>query len=266
MERKNIIETALESGRYNAGEVRDVNGVPFAMLHKDMRIEELEAAKKQPTRIKQNIELTTAQSFIDYYTAFATDRSVILCDMQSAKFKAIIDYHGNGSPDWCCHTATYQCPHSVEWQRWIAINGKPMEQETFALFLENNVRDIIEPAGARMLEIALTLEAKTSVNFKSALRIDNGETKLTFDETIDTKAGVKGDLIIPTTIAIGLRVFDGEAPHKFSANFRYRITNGKAAFWLDYPELHRVKEDAVQTIVDRIVDTMKIGKLLRAKI
>ena len=57
-----------------------------------------------------------------------------------------------------------------------------MTQVDFARFLEENMPDVVEPDSAELLEVALTFEAKKSVEFSSGVRLANGQIQFQYDE------------------------------------------------------------------------------------
>jgi len=75
---------------------------------------------------------------------------------------------------------------SREFSNWQSMHTKPMEQEQFAIYLEDNIADIVEPSGETLLQVALTLQTKTAVDFSSSKRLDNGQVQLTYTEIIDS--------------------------------------------------------------------------------
>lgn len=238
-EANNNIQAAIEAGRELATKPFDINGTPFLVLPNSHTFHELDGLREHPQHIKQTVNHTTAASFIAYCQKFARENSVILIDDINNKFTAIFDYHGPDTADWGQHKAVFAPKPTVEWSNWKSFDGKALSQSEFGKFIETNLEEIIEPSGAEMLEIALSIQAKNEVKFSQAQRLDNGQMQLTYNEEINGSAGVKGQLKIPQTFKIGLRLYEGGAPYQIEARLRYRIKEGNLALWYELIRPHK---------------------------
>lgn len=230
----------------------EVEGVPHVILPPGYTLEDMEQLLPAPARIKQVVGLADAKSFIDYFQLFAGDATVIFANQDSRQIKAVFDYHTD-NPAWCAHSATLALSHSDEWKAWAGQNGKSMTQRLFAEFVEDHIRDVVEPAGAELLEVAKTLVANKKLQFRSGTELHNGQVQLTYNEVIEGQAGAKGQLEIPRTIKLGLRVFKGTEPYAVSARLRYRISDeGGLTFSYHIDDLDRVLEDAFEQVLTQI--------------
>lgn len=263
MEQHNT-EAAIEAGKQlMKPEVIDINGVPTLVTHRDALVTSFADRTVAPQALKQNVILHDAPSFLEYFNEFADDHSYIFVDLEEAKFKAIIDYHKDSdNPRWNRHTVTYQCPKTPEWSKWLHYSGTKMDQVEFALFIEDNLKEIVNPQGAEMLEIAASLQSKNNANFSSATRLDNGETQFSYKEAIESSAGVNGQLSIPSKIELGLAPFQGTDAYKVEARFRYRVSHGSLTMWYDIIRPHRIIEDAVKDTFESIKQGKKGGFIL----
>lgn len=265
---KNDIQAAINAGITMAHPF-EINGVPAVLVPEGASLVLKPELMDYPQRIERSITLDTVESFIAYCNKFITPASIIFADITTAKFTAIFDYHHGDSlqihPNWCEHLATYTCPPTIEWSRWKAKNETWMSQEDFALFIEKNINDVIEPAGSELLEVALTLEAKNKVSFRSGIRLDNGQHQLTYEENIDGKAGEKGQLRIPQKIKLGLRLFIGGAAYEVEAAFRYRVKDGTLTMRYDILRQHLIHEDAIKSIYKTIENAIRTGCILQGK-
>lgn len=245
--------TAIANMATAALQTRTVHDVPMVVVPPGHKLENLEHLLPQPRRIKQSVAIATAQSFIDYYQLFATDNTLIFASEASGTFKAVFDYHAPDEPDNCDHHATLVLKKSQEWQAWLNKNTQPMKQRDFAEFIENNIADIREPAGAKMLEIAKTLQATKNIKFRSSTELHNGQTQLTYNEEINGQAGNTGEMEIPPQITIGCRVFKGQDAYAVTARFRYRLTDdGGLLFSYHINDLDRIEEDAFQMVFTQL--------------
>lgn len=243
-------QVLFEAGRKTAElKVTEVNGMPVAFVPKDFTLVKLPELLEKPLRIDQTIVVTTPQSFIDYFQKFSTDRSAILCNLDTAEFLAVLDHHEPEAPDNCSHKLKFKCERTEEHKAWLGMNGKHMSQMEFARFIEDNLEEIITPVGAEMLEIAQTLKATTKTNFVSGTSLKNGKQQFQYMEEIDGKAGTKGQFQIPETIRLGMRIFEGDTEgYPFEARFRYRIKEGSLVMWYDLMRPHKQYRDAVEHV------------------
>jgi len=245
------VQALLSAGTALAKPTELAQDVRMALVPIGYKIETLDNEKynEAPREIRENLTLCDAKSFVDYFQCFATSRTVIFSALESRKFKAVFDYHQINSPAWGKHTATLTLKHSSEWLVWEANSKRALSQEEFAEFVQLNLRDVIEPAGADLLEVAQTLQAKKKVDFLSGIRLDNGQTQLTYSEVIEGTAGPKGSLKIPEKFVLALRVFNGMDRYRVEAFLRYRIGDDKKLrfiFQLDCPD--RIVEDAFEQV------------------
>jgi len=258
----NIIETALAAGRELAIETQYENGTPFIVAPADFEIHELDHLRDAPIRIEQTTRHTTAQSFIDYYNHYAHSDSAIFIDDKTNTFTAIIDFHEqNAIAGWKKHKATFEFSKTPEWDAWLSHDKKQMTQEDFGRFIENNLLEIIEPNGATMLEIALSIQAKTEVKFSRATRLDNGQLQLAYSETIEGAAGIKGEIKIPEKFTIGLKLFKGGIAYQIDARLRYRIKEGNLALWYELIRPQAVIDANISDTKSLIEEAVTAGEI-----
>ncbi|WP_396586435.1 YfdQ family protein [Bermanella sp. R86510] len=260
----NQTQSALDAGKLMMKPTTvEINNIPHLVHHRDLAVSKHEELLNQPTSLREQVNLHSVESFIEYFNNFADEGSHIFVDIDNAKFKAVIDYHfSTASPRWNRHTVAYQFPKTVEWSKWLNSDGEKMDQVNFALFIEDNIKEIIEPAGAEMLEIATSLQAKNNVSFKSATRLDNGETQFDYREDIESSAGANGQLNIPTEIKLALKPFQGSETYNVTARFRYRITQGQLIMWYDIVRPHAIIEDATNDAFEKVKSEMNQGVIL----
>lgn len=248
----------------------ECNGIPAYIVPNDMKLLTLEnlveAQLDRPYQLKQNVTVISESSFIDYINRFGTDSSTVFADSENGTFKCILDYHETpNSPAHKFHSVNYNCPKTPEWSDWRHFNNKKMNQEDFALFIEENSKEIIEPNASEMLAIATTLKAKKDVTFKSCKRIDNGETQFIYDETINGQGGISGELKIPEKFKLAIAPFHNGAPYELEARFRYRISQQGLTLWYTLIKPHRVYQHAVDQVLQKIRDGIQKGHVIEAE-
>lgn len=166
---------------------------------------------------------------------------------------AILNGHGKQGPGWGDFRVEIVFRHTPQWVKWKANDGKMLQQLAFAEFVEENLEDIAEPAGATMLEVAQHLQVIRNVNFKSRVALTSGA--FTFQHAQDDQTSVgAGDVTFPQNFTLGIAPVFGLAAYKVPARFRYRISEGK--LYLGY------KLQRTETIMAQIVEDV-IAKIER---
>jgi uncharacterized protein YfdQ (DUF2303 family) len=253
-----------------ASNVRSIGDAHFLILPPEFKhldvTKQIEEALPEPHRKRGAVTLADLPSFLKYVAdQGTTDDCYIYADPDTRTLVAVLNDHGidhGGMPGWRDFRATYTAALSREFAGWYKNDRQPMEQEAFATFLEDNVADIAEPSGETMLQVALTLSAKTEVAFSSHRRLDNGQVQLTYTETIDARAGA-GDILIPREFALGLRLFKNGEGYKVRARLKYRLAGGKVKFWYELDRAENAIEDAFKAYVEQAREsgfTILIGK------
>jgi uncharacterized protein YfdQ (DUF2303 family) len=247
----------------------EYKGIPFFIVPNDMKLVDLadkvNEQLPQPYSLKQNVELLSLQSFIEYFNRYSNESSTIFVNDKEATFTAVIDYHeSQTSPAWKRHTAIYKCPKTKEWSSWIEKNNHKFDQEEFALFIEDNLKEIVEPEAAVMLEIASTLKAKKDVDFKSGVRIDNGQVQFTYSEIIQGNAGATGQLEIPELFKLNIAPFLKGTIYAVQARFRWRMNPSGLSMWYTLIRPHACIDDALNDAVTLVEEQMEKGHLVHA--
>lgn len=239
--------------------------VPQGFSHKDIT-DLVEKANANPNRKHGTVTLSNIDSFNQYVADHGNETSTyIYADPEARTLTAVFNDHSfpaDPLAGWRDFRAVYAAELSREFSTWLANNKKPMEQEPFAVFVEDNIADVVEPSGDTLLAIALTLQAKTEVNFSSSKRLDNGQVQITYTENIDARAGT-GSIEIPREFAIGCRLFKNGDGYKIRARLKYRLGGGNVKFWYELDRPENVIEDAFKAYVDKAREpgvTVLIGK------
>lgn len=251
-----------------AGQAINIGGVPYTVIPSNCKIEDLSRFRyndfaANPHRKKVAVGVLDAASFIEYYQQFSDENSRVFADETQGIVKAVLDYHGAGSegaPRWCQHTLTLKLRPSPEWTTWVGHNGHAckMSQMDFAEFIEDNTPDIVEPNAATMLEMARTLQAKTDVDFSSAIRTSNGQIQCTYNEQVKGTYGT-GKVDIPEQFKIAIPVYVGGDRTPIIARLRYRLASGKLSIWYDLLRHKEVERTAFTKQIAAIKETLKVA-------
>ena len=246
----------------------------YAVVPKGYELKSLEEFLPRPLRVREEVALQDADSFIVYVNDFkTTPASRIFFNSPEETFVAVLDYHDGDVASWCSHLATFKPRRTEEFNTWVGSNRKGMSQVDFARFLEENLPDIAEPNSAEFLQMALTFEAKKSVEFSSGVRLANGTIQFQYDEVVRGTAQ-KGTMEVPETFVLGIAIFDGRVPsdregeppkkgpyYKLPVRLRWRLDQGKVTFWYEIVRLSRALEVALDGIKQRVANETGITVL-----
>lgn len=232
---------ALAIAAAGEAEIHEAKGRTFIVLPEGRKLHEVSDPHglplEPPSYISQSVELLDKDSLNQYVKAHVTPTSAIFADPFSDTFLAAIDWHGASDAGFNAHRATLKLQRSEEWQRWSKIDGVLMSQTDFARFLEENAADVSQPAGADLLEIARDLSAKRNVNWKSVVRLDNGDQQFEYAEATEAQArSARGDVAVPNKFVLRIPVYLNEPTVELGAFLRYRIDGGSLGIGI---QLHR---------------------------
>lgn len=215
----------------------------------------------EPRRKRAMLDLHDAPSFVDYIKRHGslTDSTIwCVADYKAGKIKftGILNDHGEAAEQaaWRDHRASFAPEFSEEWVRWTGQHKKPFNQQDFAAFIEDNLKDIASvdgsPSGAQMLEMALTFEANQDMRFKSAMRLQNGGVQMSFVQDDDAQTLQKMQVF--DRFSLGFPVFWNGDAYRLDARLRYRVRDGKLTFWFELIRPDKVLEAATQTLIKQI--------------
>jgi uncharacterized protein YfdQ (DUF2303 family) len=192
---------------------------------------------------------------------------VVYADESTLSLVAVLNDDQNATTGWRDYRVRLGLRRSPEWEAWRAVDrattdGRLLGQEAFAEFVEDHLADIIDPTAADMLELAQTFHATVSSNFRQGARLRDGRRQFAFEEDIDAKAGESGEMVIPGTVRLRVRLFVGGGPTETTARLRWRLREAKLSlgFKLDgADDLERVEFG--QSIVAGVEDVLSLVAL-----
>lgn len=171
-------------------------------------------------------------------------------DPNAPKVVAVLNGHGKDGAGWGDLRVEIAFRPTPQWAKWKAIDGKLLGQTDFAEFIEDNLADVQDPAGAAMLEIATSFSATRTLDFKRAVRLSNGQVQFVSVENTEARAG-NGAIEVPETITLRLAPLQGSTPYAVPARFRYRLEDGKLRLG--------VKLERVEDLMDRVLGDVIAG-------
>lgn len=238
------------------------DGGAFVVVPDGYRVQDMEKFLAAPARARGRVLCETPEAFIAYYNRFCdTAASLVFACTEKFQATGVLDWYrpemDSGQEGYPAragfgeHRVVYEAPRSDEWKIWTESDGTAMSQTDFSRFLEDNVKDIREPDGADVLEVARELEVQKKVHFNSAIRLTDGARTFGYSEDVAGSTR-QGQMKIPEAFQLGIPVFRGGEHYAITARLRYRIDGGNLALWYDLLNPHEVERDAFGTIVQQI--------------
>lgn len=222
------LDTAIRAARMADPVITAPDGRRHLLIPPGFVAKVIEDDTRLPPRPNQKLTVDDRASLSAYINRFSDERSVIIADYDALTVTGRLDWHPhNQMEDFRAaganvHQVCLKLRLSEEFARWNEKEGKFMPQDEFALFLEENAADICQPDPATMIEISRDFEATAGQVYKTSVRLDNGDRRLTYEN--ETKA--RNDLIIPQKFFLSIPIYNGEEPTELTALFRWRASGG----------------------------------------
>lgn len=230
----------------------------YAMVPDGHKIEYLDR-EDFPTRRRGTVELDDADSFLEYWKRQAiADGSYIYGSMQPAQFVAVLNEHSKDQADWRDHRAVLTLKHSQEWLTWAGRDRKAFDgNEAFALWLEDNLPDIIKPEPAQFMDIALNFRVQQGQFYGKSVRLQDGNVKLDYTNNVEASGGpstVAASMSIPESFTIRVPVFQGldAKMYEVEARFRFKLQSGALSIRYELVRAHKVIEQAFKECLEEI--------------
>lgn len=217
------------------------DGRKYLLAPEGFKAIELPDRAQLPPRPTATVTVDDRASLSAYANRYSTEDSILIADIDASTITARLDWHPhNGNPVHGiaaanCHKVALVLRPSEEFARWDAFEGEFHDQAEFARFLEENAADVAHPEAATMIEISRDFEAVAGQTYKSSVRLDNGDRRLTYVSESRAENGV----IVPQKFTLQIPIYHGEAPDTLTALFRWRA-NGAGAVKLAF-QWHRVE-------------------------
>ena len=206
-------------------------------------IKALEAFGVKPWRPRASVTVADVASFTAYLERHGTRATVVFAN--DGGVSAVLNFRGpsEGLEDFELGTGGHgddviAMPYkeAPDWTVWAGVDGKRLAHAAFAEWIEDRLDDIVEPAGAALLEAVTALQLKRDVEFRSAVRLQSGAQAFAY-----TEADGPGTVALPASIVIGVPPFEGSPKYRLEVRIRYRLEAGKLSLWFA-----RVRPELVQ--------------------
>jgi uncharacterized protein YfdQ (DUF2303 family) len=246
--------------------------------------------RMRPERRKGTMTAQSLKALIDWTNRFKGDNSMLFLDrrQETLSLTTIANYHREGAPDidmsigdmtaeWGDHRAVYKFPLSREWKTWTGKNKQPMSVEDFGTFIDDNIRDLLDPTAALSgvgepasnwervaMEVAEKLggrfaEVHQLISLSKDFRIfstektqvthdkTSGQAQIAFSEDHTDESGKP--LKLPNLFLIKIPVFDRGAVYPLVVRFMYRKAGPKLFYEIYDPA--RAIDDAIDQVAEQ---------------
>lgn len=239
-----------------------IHAIPVPDDH-TLRVFDLHDTDDEPVRQRGWTVLRSPVSFVTFVKEKLADAGVVslgpsrlYADADDALVACIFNDDG-----WRDHGASVSLRLSRPWTEWCGIDGRLMEQDEFAEFLDNHRPDVSSPTGADLLEIVQTLQVHKDAHYSKASRLSNGEVQFTYNESVDGKAGRDQQTVIPSDVVLSIPVFEGAEPVDVPGFFRYKLRAGKLHVGIKLLNPDRIRDAHFEAIVDTVGNEVGLAPL-----
>jgi hypothetical protein len=219
-------------------------------------LEDEKASKRGPENPSGTLTLLTPESFSRAITDHRDDRTKVFADNEKSDVVAVFDFLQTGGRDlksdvenratgWGQLRAVIGFAESRKLKEWKKTL-EWMNQTDFANFLEDHLEDVLTPSGQDLLSIATDLEASSQGSFKGKMNLQNGSTKLCYQDDVETTVEV------PRLLTLGIPLFEHGDKYKLGARLRFVISGGSVKFKLLFTNLQDAKDQEFERIVQEI--------------
>lgn len=259
------VQKLLDAGRAAANVVTGHNGEPFLVIPNGYKVQDI-SEFLPPYYINTHENFEDADSFSEYLKRFKDESTLIFghVDPDGCKLRAILDYHMPGKPARLSHSAMLRLAKTCEWSTWMANDRKQKSQMDFCLFLEENDGLFVSPPGAELREMIQTLELRSSARFNSAVRLQNGTIKFTYEEDVELRgmhSERPGEMVLPSELICGIAPFEFMKPYEVKARLRYRLADRKLTFWYETVNPHLIIRNAADTVIASVEEVTGLSVL-----
>lgn len=217
------------------------------------KVETLDFARylDRPRRKVGTVAVHNGEAFTEYWRKHADDGSELWAQETAYSLVGVLDAHeatggpvgpasepGEDGARWAVHRVQLTLSKTKDWKAWEGGDNGWFGQVDFAEFIESYAHTFVHPDALTMLELAQNFQATKGAVFAGGTRLDNGQRRFSYNETVEGSAGINGQLEIPARITLAIEPFETLGiRHEIGARFRYRIGSQglKLGYILDNP-------------------------------
>jgi uncharacterized protein YfdQ (DUF2303 family) len=240
----------------------------------DIRLVE-DPYRPRPRRATGSATLTDPDSFGAYVTRLKTPDTTLWADDRGRRIVALFNDHPavEGQPTGTTdplagyrdHSATLQLVEHADWAAWKAWDGmdKLRPQQAFGEHIEDLAHTIVDPDSATMLEVALTLTARRSIDLDSGHRLGDGNVSFKFVEETTARAGRgASEIEIPERFTIACPTVEGGEPVRVEARLRWRGDQNGVRMGYRLLRVKDAEREAFGAVVATVADATELEEAI----
>lgn len=208
----------------------------------------------RPRLANTNLKFARPEDLLEYASTYKGSGTVVFFNTEERTVAVVVDYHephdGTVLPAWSKHSGSYTGKLSPEFQLFKGSIGKTFSHVSFAEFLQDVMRYIVDPPGADLMEAITTMRFSATNSAVSVVNVTEGQVEVMIKAEQQADAGVHRKL--PTSFKISVACFEGESPTAYEAHLRYRQENGRVSFSYAVPEFLTAEREAFDVICERV--------------
>lgn len=254
-------KTELQELKEMFSRAQEVNylrgGKPLLILNNDQSAKDLEYLLNSPTVIRGKYTFTRQSSFIDYVNEHKSVGTRVYVP-SALSFLAVINHASHGDPQWNNHTAELQLKQTAEWVTWKGANQRSMNQRDFAQFIEDNMKDVVNPVGAALLDLLRTIKLTQTLEIGGEVNERGDLTSQMFDIKAKNSAGAKMDVELPGNFTIAIAPYEDGAVLTIDCRLRFKIDPPKMTFSYEIRHIDKIEREAVDKIAANIKQAVQL--------
>lgn len=224
-----------------------------------------------PARKTGDFMFGDPKSFCDFYKMHDS-KAPIYAQLNSSgipTFTAVLNDHTKEAADFRDFRAIFSPDFSVEWTTWSGRNGESRKfdgPKQFAVFIQDNAPDFMQPTSADMLSIALNFRVKSDGAFNCAQRLQDGHVQLDFSHIVQASGvdSAGGTVSVPDSFVLSIPVYEmlGAKHYQLQARLNFRTNQQGVTLWYELVRPRKVLLQAFQDAWTMIAGTTKATILL----
>ncbi len=205
---------------------------------------DLEPYQQEPRFRAAAPKFQSPASFIEYVKTHKTEHTRLFFQSEAAHvvFDHLPAQSGKSRRLHHARLTLETDPLFAPWRNAIET-GRKFGQAEFADFIDDHRAIILRPDAATIAETALNLQDNRQLSVQSKVNRANGRFSFTYSE-----GGDSGQASVPEGLTLQAPIFRGDVPVDIDVKIRYRLAEGKVAFYFVAPGFAAQKS----AVVDRI--------------
>lgn len=241
---------------------KDVRAGVAMVVHEDCQVRNVAQYADVPYRKAGKLCFLTLADFVKAVKENGrTDATVFVNDAEAV---AVFNME-----TWQDDTAFFKLCKTPEFLDWCKNDERVFNQAAFCDFIEDHMKEIVQPCGAELLELVTNFRQLTRVEYGSSYRGSDGQIMLEYKEN---KAGAGGrDMALPAEFVLHLPVIKGAekiTKYEVKARLRVRVDSESHRLVLQY-KLVRIdvpQDNAVSDLVEYLRAALPAARVFAGSI